>query len=133
MTEKSNNHTSSVLSWNSDINIITHNKINVNIVELHERYFSFHHIIITEFHERGTVIMQMNEAIIKRINEICEEKKINICDASLKGGMSPSAIYDLIKGRTKCSKVITVKRFCEGAGITLSEFFDREYFNEIEE
>lgn len=77
--------------------------------------------------------MQMNEAIIKRINEICEEKKINICDASLKGGMSPSDIYDLIKGRTKCSKVITVKRFCEGAGITLSEFFDREYFNEIEE
>ena len=47
--------------------------------------------------------------------------------------MSPSAIYDLIKGRTKCSKVITVKRFCEGAGITLGEFFDRDYFNDIEE
>lgn len=47
--------------------------------------------------------------------------------------MSPSAIYDLFKGRTKCSKVITVKRFCEGAGITLKEFFDREYFNDIEE
>ena len=44
--------------------------------------------------------------------------------------MSPSAIYDLVKGRTKCSKVITVKRFCEGAGITLSEFFDRDYFND---
>jgi len=77
--------------------------------------------------------MQLNEAIVKRINEIREEKGINVCDASLKGGMSPSAIYDLIKGRTKCSKVITVKRFCEGAGITLKEFFDREYFNEIEE
>ena len=47
--------------------------------------------------------------------------------------MSPSAIYDLIKGRTKCSKVITVKRFCEGAEITLSEFFDRDYFNDLEE
>ena len=51
----------------------------------------------------------------------------------LRGGMSPSAIYDLVKGRTKCSKVITVKRFCEGAGVTLKEFFDRDYFNEIEE
>lgn len=77
--------------------------------------------------------MELNKAIIKRINEICEEKHVNICDASLKGGMSPSAIYDLVKGRTKCSKVITVKRFCEGAGITLSEFFDRDYFNEMEE
>ena len=54
--------------------------------------------------------MKLNEAIIKRIQEICEEKGLNICDASLKGGMSPSAIYDLQKGRTKCSKVITVKR-----------------------
>ena len=77
--------------------------------------------------------MKLNDAIVKRINEICKEKGLNICDASLKGGMSPSAIYDLVKGRTKCSKVITVKRFCEGAGITLAEFFNRDYFNDIEE
>ena len=77
--------------------------------------------------------MTTNEAIIKRVYEVCEEKNVTICDACLKGGMSPSAIYDLIKGRTKCSKVITVKRFCEGAGITLGEFFDRDYFNDIEE
>lgn len=77
--------------------------------------------------------MNLNDAIVKRIDEICKERDSNICDIALKGGMSPSAIYDLIKGRTKCSKVITVKRFCEGAGMTLSEFFDNEYFNDPEE
>ena len=77
--------------------------------------------------------MNLNEAIVKRIQEICEEKNLNICEASLGGGMSPSSIYDLIKGRTKCSKVITIKRFCEGAGITLKDFFDKDYFNDIEE
>ena len=77
--------------------------------------------------------MSLNDAIIKRIDEICKELDSNVCDISLKGGMSPAAIYDLIKGRTKCSKVITVKRFCEGAGMTLGEFFDRDYFNDIEE
>ena len=77
--------------------------------------------------------MKLNDAIVKRIYEICKERGSNVCDTSLGGGMSPSAIYDLIKGRTKCSKVITVKRFCEGAGITLSEFFDRDYFNEPED
>ena len=76
--------------------------------------------------------MNLNDAIVMRINEICEERKSNVCDIALSGGMSPSAIYDLIKGRTKCSKVITVKRFCDGAGITLAEFFDRDYFNEPE-
>ena len=77
--------------------------------------------------------MKLNEAIVKRIREICEESGSTVCDIALKGGMSPSAIYDIIKCRTKCSKVVTVKRFCEGAGITLSEFFNRDYFNEIEE
>lgn len=77
--------------------------------------------------------MKTNEAILKRINEICEEKGNNICNACLSGGKSPSAIYDLIKGRTKCPKVTTVKSFCEGAGITLSEFFAREYFNDTED
>ncbi len=77
--------------------------------------------------------MKMNEAIIKRIDEICEEKRISICEASLGGGKSPSAIYDLVKGRTKCSKVDTIQRFCEGAQISLSEFFDSEYFNNIED
>ena len=77
--------------------------------------------------------MTLNDAIINRIQEVCKEKHLNVCEASLNGGMSPSSIYDLFKGRTKCSKVITIKRFCEGAGITLKEFFDREYFNDIEE
>lgn len=76
--------------------------------------------------------MNLNDAIIKRIEEICEERESNVCDIALSGGMSPSAIYDLFKGRTKCSKVITVKRFCDGSGVTLAEFFDRDYFNEPE-
>ena len=73
--------------------------------------------------------MQLNDAIVKRIEEICKEQNSSICDIALKGGMSPSAIYDIFKGRTKCSKIITIKRFCEGAEITLSEFFDKDYFN----
>ena len=77
--------------------------------------------------------MKLNDAILKRIDEICEERNSSICDIALNGGMSPSAIYDIFKGRTKYSKIITIKRFCEGAEMTLSEFFDRDYFNEPEE
>ena len=77
--------------------------------------------------------MNLNDAIVKRIDEICKERSSNICDIALSGGMSPSAIYDLVKGRTKCSKIITVKRFCDGAGMTLSQFFDKDYFNNIED
>ena len=75
--------------------------------------------------------MKLNDAIVRRIDEICKERGESVCEISLRGGMSPSAIYDIIKGRTKCSKVVTVKRFCEGAEMTLSEFFDRDYFSEL--
>jgi len=105
-------------------------------VELHEIIILTIHIIISwnsdkGFHEGG--YMNINDAIIKRIEEICQEKGINVCEAALNGGKSPSAIYDLIKGRTKCSKVSTIKAFCQGAGITLAEFFDKAYFNDFEE
>ena len=108
----------------------------VNIVELHERKILKFPIITSwntykELREGG--YMNINDAIIKRIQEICKEKNINVCGTALSGGKSPSAIYDLIKGRTKCSKVSTIKAFCQGAGITLSEFFDKEYFNDFEE
>ncbi len=77
--------------------------------------------------------MKLNEAIIKRINEVCKEKNISVCEAALGGGKSPSALYDLVKGRTQCSKVTTIQSFCEGAGITLSEFFNAEYFNNLDD
>ena len=105
-------------------------------MELHEIFFLFIHIIFSwnsykELHEGE--FMNINDAIIKRIEEICNDKNINVCEATLNGGKSPSAIYDLIKGRTKCSKVSTIKAFCQGANITLSEFFDRDYFNDFED
>ncbi len=107
-----------------------------NFVEFHEKIILIIHIIVSwspykESHEG--VDMDINDAIIKRIEEICQEKNVNVCQVALNGGKSPAAIYDLIKGRTKCSKVSTIKAFCQGAGITLSEFFNKEYFNDFEE
>ena len=104
-------------------------------MEVHEIIFFTIHIIFswnTDKTHEG-IYMNINDAIIKRIEEVCQEKNIKVCGATLNGGKSPSAIYDLIKGRTKCSKVSTIKAFCQGAGITLSEFFNKDYFEDFEE
>jgi len=77
--------------------------------------------------------MKTFEAIIKRIDEICGEQKKSVCDICLKAGMSPSNIYALMKRRTQVSKVDTIKKFCEGANITLREFFAPTYFNDPED
>lgn len=36
-------------------------------------------------------------------------------------------------GKTSHPKIITIKKLCVGAGITLKDFFDREYFNDDDE
>lgn len=77
--------------------------------------------------------MNLNEATKRRINEVCKQKNIKIAEACLNSGMSPSPIYDLFKNRTKSPTIITLKRFCSGAGITLAEFFSKDYFNDFEE
>ncbi len=77
--------------------------------------------------------MNINQAVIKRIEEICKEKKSTICDICLKAGMSPSNIYDLMHKRTKHSKVNTIANFCEGAGISLGEFFSNILFDNLDE
>ncbi len=71
----------------------------------------------------------MNEAIIARINELLDERKITVCDLALKGGLTPSTVYEVMNGRTKVPKVITISKICDGADITMAQFFDRDYFN----
>lgn len=74
--------------------------------------------------------MDVNQAIIKRVNELCITLNRAINDLCLKGGLTPSTYYEIVRGRTKSFTVTTVKRICQGAGISLAEFFDRDYFND---
>lgn len=77
--------------------------------------------------------MSTREAILKRIDELCTEKDRAINDFCLAGGLTPSTYYEFANKRTKTPKVDTIKRICQGAGITMSEFFDRDYFNDYED
>lgn len=77
--------------------------------------------------------MSIDDAIRKRIYEIVEINKTTITALCLNSNLTPSTIFDFMSGKSKCPKVITIKKLCAGAGITLNEFFDREYFNETED
>ena len=74
--------------------------------------------------------MDTNIAIQKRIYEILEEKNISLTALCLNSNLTPSTIFDFMYGKSKCPKVLTIKKICAGAGITLKDFFDRDYFND---
>ncbi len=77
--------------------------------------------------------MNIDEALRKRINELVAEKKTNLTALCLNSNITPSTIFDFMSNKSKCPKVLTIKKLCAGAGITLKEFFDRDYFNSTDE
>lgn len=77
--------------------------------------------------------MNLNDAIKRRINEIIDDNKTTLTALCLNSNLTPSTIFDFMYGKSKCPKVITIKKICVGANITLEEFFARDYFNEIDE
>ncbi len=77
--------------------------------------------------------MSLDEAIRKRIYEIIEERNITITALCLNSNLTPSTIFDFMSGKSKCPKVITIKKICTGANMTLEEFFARNYFNDIDD
>ena len=74
--------------------------------------------------------MDTDKAIKTRIYEILSEKGISLTALCLNSNVTPSTIFDFMSGKSKCPKVITIKKLCAGANMTLSEFFDRDYFND---
>lgn len=76
--------------------------------------------------------MNLDKAIKTRINELVE-KETSLTNLCLKSNITPSTIFDFMYGKIKAPTIITIKKICAGAGITLKEFFARDYFNDFEE
>lgn len=77
--------------------------------------------------------MTIEQAVRKRIEELVKELQKSLTSLCLDSGITPSTIFDFMVGKSKCPKVSTLKKFCQGAGITLKEFFDRSYFDDDED
>lgn len=77
--------------------------------------------------------MNIDDATRKRIQELVEDNKTTLTALCLNSNLTPSTVFDFMSGKSKFPKVITIKKLCAGAGITLSEFFNRDYFDDNEE
>ena len=77
--------------------------------------------------------MSIDEAIRTRIKEIVKENKTTLTALCLNSNLTPSTIFDFMYNKSKCPKVVTIKKLCSGANITLAEFFNRDYFNDNED
>lgn len=62
--------------------------------------------------------MNIGEAVKERILELCRERDISINKLCSMSGVTQSTVNNIISGRNRSATVSTVKKLCDGLGIT---------------
>ena len=77
--------------------------------------------------------MNTKQAVANRIIELCKEKGIAINAIANLSGVPPMTVYSMLNTKSKNPGIVTIKKLCDGLGITLGEFFSTKEFNELEQ
>ena len=77
--------------------------------------------------------MTVGEAVRQRIIQLCQERNISINKLSGISGVTQSTVNNIVSGRNNSTTVSTIKKLCDGLGITIDEFFHSELFSRLEQ
>ena len=77
--------------------------------------------------------MDVGEAVRERILKLCSEKNLSINKLCTLSGVTQSTVNNIISGRNHSATVSTIKKLCDGLGITIEEFFHDALFRELEQ
>lgn len=77
--------------------------------------------------------MTIGEAVRERILQLCQQRDITVNKLSTMCGVTQSTINNIVSKRNNSTTVATVKKLCDGLGITIEEFFDCELFQDLEQ
>ena len=77
--------------------------------------------------------MAVKDAVAARFAELCRERGIKYNELATLSGVTPSTVYSMMDPARRDISVITVKKLCDGLGITLGEFFSAPVFDTLEQ
>ena len=81
----------------------------------------------------GEFVLQVQEATVKRIQELCADRNIKINELARSAGIAPSTLKNVMNGGSKNTGIVTIAQICDGLNITVKEFFDSKVFEELEQ
>ena len=64
---------------------------------------------------------KVKDAVTLRFKELCEERNISPNALAVRSGVTPSTVYSMLDSSQQSVTVPTVKKLCDGLGITLVE------------
>lgn len=77
--------------------------------------------------------MNISQAIIKRIEGLCQERNMTINALCNISGVTQSTVNDIMNGKTYNTGIATIKKLCDGMGISIRDFFDCDLFSNLEQ
>ena len=77
--------------------------------------------------------MNTKEAVAKRIQELCAEYDMAVNALATASGIPPSTVYSMLNEKSQNPGVVSIKKICDGLGISIREFFDTDLFDNLEQ
>ena len=72
-------------------------------------------------------------AVRNRILQLCGQRDMTINRLATVSALPPSSIKNILYGKSRNPKLITIKMICDGLCITLGEFFSTPEFDALEQ
>lgn len=77
--------------------------------------------------------MDTVSAVRDRILTLCGQRGISINKLAALSALPPSSIKNILYGKSRNPKLLTIKMICDGLDITLGEFFSTPAFDALEQ
>ncbi len=77
--------------------------------------------------------MNITQAVKKRFEELCYQRKLNFCQLASMSGVPYTTVKSIFYNQSKNPGISTIKKLCDGLDITITDFFDTEYFRNLEQ
>lgn len=73
------------------------------------------------------------QAVAFRIRQLCSEHNLTPNGISIRAGVPQATVKSILNGESKNPGISTIKKLCDGFGITLGEFFSTPEFDTLEQ
>lgn len=77
--------------------------------------------------------MNIGEAVKERIVGLCRERDISINKLCSMSGVTQSTVNNIVSGRNNSATISTIKKLCDGLGITIQDFFNTDVFANLDQ
>lgn len=77
--------------------------------------------------------MNITEAVKKRFDELCFQRDLNYCTLSRISGVPYTTVKSIFYNQSQNPGISTIKKLCDGLEISITDFFDTDYFRNLEQ